>query len=249
MDLHSEYITKHILGCALELSSEIYNCCIRSCMCFTGKYENDTTCPICKEPHYDQHKKAQNWFCYIPIILWLQAMFKDPKLIDLLLHQVQCESDPNLFEDVLDCSVIQQLLASHVKINGKKHAYRYGEFETNIFLALTCDRVSVHKGVGAHQLKTMIIYCIFPHFPMNLWLPPVSPSTPLHIYDTSDTNPMTYNNNPTSCSHCPACTDVHAPTFRLLKNDPCTHNRCPWAWPICLLQLYYLTGTVHPATH
>ena len=93
----------------------------------------------------------------------------------------------------------------------------------------------------------VLIYRIFPHFPTTLWLLPVSPSTPLHIYNTSDTNTMTYNNDLTSHSHCPACTNVHAPTFRLPMNNPHAHNRCPQAWPICLLWLYYLTGTVYAA--
>jgi hypothetical protein len=81
-------------------------------------------------------------------------MFKDTKLIDLLLHRVQHESDPDFIEDVLDGDVIRRLLASHVKIDGEKQHYRYGEFETNIFLTLTCDGVSVHKGLGVQQSKT-----------------------------------------------------------------------------------------------
>ena len=170
MDLHSEYIAERILERASELRPEIYDCCVGSCVCFTGEFENDTTCPICEEPRYDQRKKARNRFRYIPIIPRLQAMFKDPKLIKLLLHRVQRESDPNIIEDVLDGGVIQRLLDSHVEIDGKKQQYKYGEFETDIFLALTCDGVSVHKGLGARRSKTQ--YSCFPMEILILNLPP-----------------------------------------------------------------------------
>ena len=104
------------------------------------------------------------------------------------------------------------------------------------------------QGCGPLVGGTVIIYHIFPHFPMTLRLLPVSPSTPLHIYDTSDMNTTIYNNNPTSCSHCPAHTNAQKLTFRLPRNDwhPCDGS--PQAWPICPLWLYYLTGTVYTAT-
>ena len=120
MNLHSKYVADRILESASELSPEIYDCCVGSCVCFVGEFENHTNCPICEEPRYDQRKKARNRFRYIPIIPRLQAIFKDPKLIELMLHRVRHDSDPNIIEDVLDGGVIQRLLNTYVKIDGKK---------------------------------------------------------------------------------------------------------------------------------
>lgn len=171
MNLHSKYVADRILESASELSPEIYDCCVGSCVCFVGEFENHTNCPICEEPRYDQRKKARNRFRYIPIIPRLQAIFKDPKLIELMLHRVRRDSDPNIIEDVLDGGVIQRLLNTYVKIDGKKKDYKYGEFETDIFIALTCDGVSVHKGVGVRRSKTQ--YSCYPMEIIILNLPPM----------------------------------------------------------------------------
>src|SRR6267154_177434 len=98
-------------------------------------------------------------------------MFKDPKLIDLILHRVQRESDPDIIEDVLDGGIIQRLLHSHVKVDGEEQHYKYGEFETDIFLMLTCDSISVHKGLGACWSKTQ--YSCYPMELIILNLPPM----------------------------------------------------------------------------
>ena len=170
MTLRSENVADKILEGASELAFEIYDCCIQSCVCFAGEFENATTCPICEEPRYDQHKKARNRFHYIPIIPRLQAMFRDPMIIELLLHRVRRKPDLNTIEDVLDGGVIGRLLNSHVEIDGERQEYKYGEFETNIFLVLTCDGVSVHKGLGARRSKTQ--YSCYPMEIIILNLPP-----------------------------------------------------------------------------
>jgi len=86
MTLHSEHVADKILERTSELSFEVYDCCVQSCVCFTGEFEDATSCPICDEPRYDLRKKARNRFRYIPIIPRLQAMFMNPEMIHLLLH-------------------------------------------------------------------------------------------------------------------------------------------------------------------
>ena len=171
MTLHSKYVADRILEGASELTFKIYDCCIQSCICFAGEFENATICLICEEPRYDQCKKAQNRFCYILIIPQLQAMFRDPTTINLLLHRVWRELNLDTIKDVLDGGVIQRLLNSQVKIDGEKQQYKYGEFKTNIFLALTCDGVSVHKGLGVRWSK-MQYSC----YPMEVIILNLSPT-------------------------------------------------------------------------
>jgi len=128
------------------------------------------SCPICDEPQYDLRKKAQNQFQYIPIILHLQVMFMNPDMICLLLHQVSCESSPEVIEDVLDGDILRRMLNSHVEIDGERQRYRYGESDTDIFLVLTCDSISVHKGLGVQHSKTQ--YLCYPMEIIILNLPP-----------------------------------------------------------------------------
>jgi len=62
------------------------------------------------------------------------------------------------------------MLNSYVEIDGEKQQYKYGEFDTDVFLALTCDGVSVHKGLGARRSKTQ--YSCYPMELIILNLPP-----------------------------------------------------------------------------
>ena len=51
-----------------------YNCCINSCVCFVGPYEDLTECPNCKEARYSTDGKLCKHFDYLPVIPRLKAM-------------------------------------------------------------------------------------------------------------------------------------------------------------------------------
>ena len=154
MAIESEYVASRILEHASALSAQVYDCCANTCVCFTGEFESLTACPLCREPRLDQRKKARNRFRYIPIIPCLQAMFQDRHMIDLLLYRNVHEVDQDRIEDVWDGVVLHELLEQNVMIDGQVQDYTYGELETDVFLALTCDGISVHKGISARHSKT-----------------------------------------------------------------------------------------------
>ena len=64
-------------------------------------------------------------------------MFMNPEMICLLLHRVSCESSPDVIKDVLDGAILWRMLNSHIEIDGEKQQYKYGDFDTDVFLALT----------------------------------------------------------------------------------------------------------------
>ena len=76
-------------------------------------------------------------------------MFQDQHAIELLLYRLQRKVDPNRINDVWDGAILQELINKNVEINGQAQDYTYGELKTDIFLAFTCDGVSIHKGIGA----------------------------------------------------------------------------------------------------
>jgi hypothetical protein len=51
-----------------------YDCCINSCIRFTGAYEDLPACPICADPRRDEKGAARAYFQYLPIIPRLRAM-------------------------------------------------------------------------------------------------------------------------------------------------------------------------------
>lgn len=83
-------------------------------------------------------------------------MFRDRATIDLLLYRNEREVERDRIEDVWDGG---ELLKKNVMIDGQAQEYTYGEFETDVFLALTCDGISIHKGIGARRSKTESASC------------------------------------------------------------------------------------------
>ena len=84
-------------------------------------------------------------------------MFRDRATIDLLLYRSEHEVERDRIEDVWDGEVLRQLLKKNVMIVGQAQEYTYGELETDVFL--TCDGISIHKGIGARRSKTEPASC------------------------------------------------------------------------------------------
>jgi len=84
----------------------------------------------------------------------------NPRTIELLLYQIQHKADPNKIEDVWDGAILQELISKNVTINGQMQDYTYGELKTDVFVELTCNGISMHKGIRAHWSQTK--YACFP---------------------------------------------------------------------------------------
>ena len=79
--------------------------------------------------------------------------------------------EPGEIEDVFDGEVISDMIKKYLELDGETQEEKYGELDTDIFIAFTCDGVSVHKGLGARQSKTQ--YSCFPLEVIILNLPPI----------------------------------------------------------------------------
>ena len=180
MEIASEYVSGRILECTSGIRPQIYDCCANSCVCFIGEFESLTMCPLCEEPRYDERKKGRNRFRYIPIIPRLQAMSRNPRTIELLLYRFQRNVDPNRIDDVWDGAILQGLINQNVTIDGQAQEYTYGELKTDIFVALTCDGISVHKGIGARRSQTEC--ACFPLELIILNLPPEVRTQDQYVY-------------------------------------------------------------------
>jgi len=97
-------------------------------------------------------------------------MFRDRDVIKSLRYRLQREAHPNRIDDMWDSAILQELLNKNIEINGQSQGHTYGELDTNIFLTLTCDGISIHKGIGARHSKTE--YACFPLELIILNLPP-----------------------------------------------------------------------------
>ena len=84
---------------------------------------------------------------------------------------MQQDVEPGDIDDVFDGEVISSMMKRYMELDGVLQAHRYGDLDTDIFMAFTCDGVSVHKGLGARRSKTQ--YSCFPLEVIILNLPPM----------------------------------------------------------------------------
>ena len=88
----------------------------------------------------------------------------------MLLYRFEREVDADWIEDIWDGAILKELLNKIIVVDGRPQPYTYRELETDIFLALTCNGISIHKGIGARRSKTE--YVCFPLELIILSLPP-----------------------------------------------------------------------------
>ena len=92
-------------------------------------------------------------------------------MIKLPLYRVRREVEPGEIEDVFDGEVISDMIKKYLELDGETQEEEYGELDTDILIAFTCNGVSVHKGLGARRSKTQ--YSCFPLEVIILNLPPM----------------------------------------------------------------------------
>ena len=70
MEISSLYIITHKLAILSGTTPVWYDCCLNSCIAYTGDYKNNQQCPKCSEPRFTQSQPQQPWqvFCYVPLI-------------------------------------------------------------------------------------------------------------------------------------------------------------------------------------
>ena len=91
--------------------------------------------------------------------------------------------DQDQIKDVWDGAVLQELLKKYVMIDNQVQKYTYGELKMDIFLALTCNGISVHKGIRVCHSKTE--YVCFPLELIILNLPPEIQTQDQYVYSLS----------------------------------------------------------------
>jgi hypothetical protein len=95
-------------------------------------------------------------------------MYKDPKMIKLLLYRVQREVEPRSIDNVFNGEVIRDMMEKYPELDGVLQEHKYCELDTDILMAFTCNGVSVHKGLGAWRSKTQYLCFLLEVIILNL---------------------------------------------------------------------------------
>jgi len=143
----------------LESTTGIFHrrvdCCIDSCIAFTGRYAELKECPICEQPRYDGRNKPQKTFDYIPLVHRLRLLWANPdqaRTMKDYRHSADEDSRTGQIGDYWNGALHQE----HV---------RDGFFSNEHDMALSFSTDGL-------QLFTVGQYSVWPLLIINLNLPP-----------------------------------------------------------------------------
>ncbi|KDQ10980.1 hypothetical protein BOTBODRAFT_80503, partial [Botryobasidium botryosum FD-172 SS1] len=119
-----------------------YDCCINSCLCFTGQYEKLAHCPFedCNKPRFQSDgKTARKRFSYLPFTPRLVQLFTSVESANIVDYRSSFKYDPSKNVDVFSGLRYQALLGKLVTADGKKLKHRFFSDRRDIALGLAVD--------------------------------------------------------------------------------------------------------------
>jgi hypothetical protein len=161
MTLNSEYRILHRIAVLSGVKPVEYDCCIKSCIAYTEKYEFYERCPFCQEPRYDTQRRPRRIFSYLPVIPRLQAFFQSPKTIEKLSYRFNYVFSDDRIRDVFDGEHYQTLLQQYVEIDGVKRAYKHFSGAHDIALALCTDGHLIFRHRRSGPAATPILIQVY----------------------------------------------------------------------------------------
>ncbi len=159
LDIDSKYVAMHRFALLTEIEPVRYNCCINSCMCYTGKYKHDVRCRFCNEPR-TRGGKPQRQFSYLPFIPRLQGWFQSQAKIQSLSYRANFKHTPGRIKDVFDSEHYRNLCHTKVVIDGHEQDYCYFNSPYDIAFSFCADGYLLfkrrRKGLSATPLMIQI---------------------------------------------------------------------------------------------
>ncbi|KAF8698921.1 Transposase family tnp2, partial [Rhizoctonia solani] len=126
------------------LETCVYDCCINSCVCYLGKYQELDKCPFCQEPRCNGRGKARRVFHYTPLIPQLQGLFQNAQMAKKLRYRVESDAKykPHVIFNVFDSDNYLRLQQTQVHPN---HPYHFFDNPKDIALGLLTDGFMLFK--------------------------------------------------------------------------------------------------------
>jgi len=130
-----------------EVLAESYDCCVKSCVAFTGPHAKLKACPRCRKQRYRRDGQPMKTYRYTPLIPQLIAYFLNRELNDRMRyrsdgHQKTKASTNSYMSDIFDGSHYLGLLEKEVTINGHGLGHTYFSDPRDVALGLATDGVN-----------------------------------------------------------------------------------------------------------
>jgi hypothetical protein len=145
MDIGSLYRITHRLAMLSGVIPKYYDCCIKSCVSYGGKYHHHKVCPVCGEARYVANStRPRRVFCYIPLIPRLQKLFANPKVSKNLLYRHNYTRTGDI-ADVFDGEHYRNLCRTKVTVDGKQLPHCYFSGKRDIAFSICLDSYLLYK--------------------------------------------------------------------------------------------------------
>jgi hypothetical protein len=134
--------TQERVGKISALHPKLYDCCVNSCVCYTGEYADLRQCPIrdCQEPRYDARNRPRRRFSYIPLKPRLRAFVANAQQAAKMLYRSEFQHAPAVVQDIFDGLLYRRLLGKFVHpVDGHPQRHRYFDAPTDVALGLSTD--------------------------------------------------------------------------------------------------------------
>ncbi|KAJ3005166.1 hypothetical protein NUW54_g4465 [Trametes sanguinea] len=140
---------KAIQSRAAQLSGfepERYDCCINSCVAFTGVYADEDHCPFCQAPRWNAQRRPRQQFIYLPIIPRLKAQMANREMAQRLQYRATEHVHENgVIRDVMDGTHYRELLNKKVNVNGRELRHYFFEDPRDMAFGLSTDGFAPFK--------------------------------------------------------------------------------------------------------
>ncbi|KAJ7200626.1 hypothetical protein GGX14DRAFT_336361, partial [Mycena pura] len=139
LEISSLYVMIHRVAMLSGIVPEWYDCCVQSCIAYTGGYAELDSCPHCQEARRSVAGKPRRQFCYLPLIPRLQGLFQDVEMIRKLRYRHNFEQKDGVVSDVFDTQHYRDLCQTRVEIDGNPEPYNYFSGIDDIALGFASD--------------------------------------------------------------------------------------------------------------
>lgn len=151
----------------------LYDCCPKSCCCYTGHLKELTACPKCGEPRFNAAGRARKKFTYIPLTPRLVGLYRNREMARKLRyrsefipspvqHPVAGEKCaeirritsrgregrcycPSEVRDVFDGHLYRSLCDTPVTINGNPQSHHFFSDKRDIAVGISTDGFTPFK--------------------------------------------------------------------------------------------------------
>ncbi|CEL56160.1 hypothetical protein RSOLAG1IB_07613 [Rhizoctonia solani AG-1 IB] len=122
-----------------------FDCCINSCVLFTGYLSAAEKCPICHADRFTWNGVGVNTFTYLPAIPQLRALFSCSEMVKKMCYRHDYKNPNNSISDIFDSSHYKKLCHTKVIIEGEEQPFYFFQDKHEIALGLVTDGMCPFK--------------------------------------------------------------------------------------------------------